>query len=59
MTLADEWKLYVSRLLFRYKQQAEWPDSWYQCIGVPFIDTPHGRILRPSLSRFRRHRTGV
>lgn len=49
-------EVYLSRLRFRLHVKAV-PEEYYQHVGHPFINTPTGPILRPSLSYH--HHTGL
>lgn len=49
-------EVYLSRLKFRLNT-GEVPEEYYHAVGHPFINTPSGPILRPSLSR--RAHTGL
>lgn len=48
-TTVSDLEVYLSRLRYRL-HSANVPEAYYRQQGHPFIDTPHGRILRPSLS---------
>lgn len=41
--------VYMSRLRFRLHLLTV-PESYFRYAGHPYINTPHGRVLRPSLS---------
>ena len=41
--------VYMSRLRFRLRSLTV-PESYFKTMGHPYINTPNGRVLRPSLT---------
>lgn len=46
--------VYLSRLQFRL-HTTHVPEAYYRHNGHPYLDTPYGRILRPSLAHRGTH----
>lgn len=53
-----ELSTYMIRLRIRLNR-VEVPESYFTRAGHPYLSTPHGRILRPSLTHGAFHSTGV